>query len=161
MIKRTSKTDTQIGRRITLAVALACAVAACVPAVAAATPMAWVSPAPVKGPFNNCATPGYNSIQEAITVSPAKSTIHVCAGTYTEEVVIQKPDAIAAEAGATLQLPGSPTATKSPCDKEPEEQDLLMVCTGGKVNISGLTLDGAWPTGTCNDNLYTVNTGGG
>jgi hypothetical protein len=147
-------------RRLAACAVAACAVALAVPTIAVAENTAWVSPAPVKGPFNSCATPGYNSIQEAVNVSPAKSTIHVCAGTYTEQVVVSKAVKIEGES-ATLKLPASPAQTKSPCDNEPEEQDLLMVCTGGKVNISSLTLDGAWPTGTCNDNLYALNAGGG
>jgi hypothetical protein len=131
-------------------------------AASAAKTTAFVSNAPVKGPFNSCAEPGYNSIQAAVSANPAKSTIHVCAGTYEEQVIVEKPDTIAADSGATLKLPAaSPVATKSPCAKETEEQDLLMVCTGGKVSISGLTLDGAWKAGTCNDNLYTLNAGGG
>jgi hypothetical protein len=149
------------GHRIAVCAIATAAIALALPAIASAKSTVFVSPEPVKGPFSSCATPGYNSIQEAITISGSGTTIHVCAGTYTEQVVMQKPDNIAADPGATLKLPVAPAATKSPCDSEPEEQDLFMVCTGGKVSISGLTLDGAWPTGTCNDNLYTLNTGGG
>jgi parallel beta-helix repeat protein len=75
--------------------------------------------------------------------------------------VLATADSIAAQPGATLKLPASPAATKSPCDNEPEEQDLFMVCTAGKVSVSGLTLDGAWPGVTCNNNLYALNAGGG
>jgi len=162
-MKRTnSPTAAPLLWRIAACTAATLTVAIAAPAVAsAAGSTVFVSPNPVKGPFSSCATPGYNSIQEAITVNAAKTTIHVCAGTYTEQVVLPKEDTIAGDAGATLKLPASPAATTSPCANEPEEQDLFMVCTGGKVSISGLELDGAWPSGTCNDELYTLNTGGG
>jgi Right handed beta helix region len=150
-------------RRIVMFTAAVLAIAIAAPAMASAMgKTVFVSTAPVKGPFNSCSTPGYNSIQEAINVDPAGTAVHVCAGTYEEQVVLQKADSFAADSGATLKLPGSPTNSQSPCDNEPEnEQDLFMVCTAGKVNISGLTLDGAWPSGTCNDDLYALNAGAG
>lgn len=160
MRKRKSRTSVSVCRRLAKWAVATSAIALAVPAIASAAPTVFVSTEPVKGPFNSCLTPGYKGIQEAATANPAKTNIHVCKGTYEEQVVLTKADNIVADPGATLKLPASPMPTKSPCDKETEEQDLLMACTAGKVNISGLTLDGAWP-GTCNDNLYTLNTGGG
>lgn len=163
MYRRHSSTAAALLWRIAACTVAASAVAIAAPAMASAMgKTVFVSTSPVKGPFSSCSTPGYNSIQEAINADPAGTTVHVCAGTYEEQVVLQKADSFAADSGATLKLPGSPTNSKSPCDNEAEnEQDLFMVCTGGKVNITGLRLDGAWPSGTCNDDLYALNAGAG
>jgi parallel beta-helix repeat protein len=143
------------------AAALAIAIAA--PAMASAMgKTVFVSTSPVQAPHSSCSMPGFNSIQEAINASPAGTTVHVCAGTYEEQVLLQKADNVAADATATLKLPASPVNTKSPCDNEAEnEQDLFMVCTSGNVKVTGLTLNGAWPSGTCNDDLYALNAGAG
>jgi hypothetical protein len=125
------------------AVLLALVIAA--PSAASAAGVAWVSPSPISAPGTSCSTPAFNSIQAAITASPANSTVHVCAGTYTEQVVVEKNMAIKAETGATLAVPASPANSTTACDVA-EEQDLITVC--GSVHaglaISGLTLDGSW-----------------
>src|ERR1700730_7095875 len=82
--RMTERTGVQVGRRIVVLASTALAVAGFVPAVAGARGTRFVPPAAVKGPFNSCATPGSKSIQEAVTVTPSKTTIHVCAGSYTE-----------------------------------------------------------------------------
>src|ERR1700719_3199582 len=86
-----------VGRKLTILVASAVAALAVIPAVASAT--AWVSQAPVKTPFNSCANPGFNSIQSAIN-TPVTS-VHVCKGTYVEQLQIERAVSVVGEAGLT------------------------------------------------------------
>jgi Periplasmic copper-binding protein (NosD) len=163
MSKRKSRIAMTRWRRIAACALAASAVALVAPAIASAASTAFVSPAPVKGPFNSCATPGYNSIQEAISVSAPKTTVHVCAGTYKEQVKIEKPDSIAAEAGATLMLPASPANTVSACDVQEvnyEDQDQIVICGAGKVSIAGLTIDSKWTEVNCAKQFYGILVGG-
>jgi nitrous oxidase accessory protein NosD len=149
-------------RTLVLAAAALAAAAVLAPLAQAASTV-FVSPAPVKGPFNSCATPGYKSIQEAISVAPPKTTVHVCAGTYNEQVKIEKPDTIAAEAGATLMLPASPANTVSTCDVQEggyEEQVQVLVCGAGKVSIAGLSIDSKWTEINCAKQDYGILVGG-
>jgi parallel beta-helix repeat protein len=143
-------------------VVVACAVAACVPAVASASTV-FVGNEPVKGPFNSCATPGYKGIQEAVSTNPPKTTVHVCAGKYEEQVRIEKPDTIVADAGAKLMLPGSPANSTTACDVQEggdEQQDLVTICGAGKVKISGLTLEGRWAEVNCAKDFNDIMVGG-
>ena len=151
---------TRVGRTVGVVVCAACAVATAIPAVAAASSTVWVSPNTVKGPFNSCATPGYNSITEAAAVNPAKTTIHVCAGTYVEQARIEKPDTVEAEPGATLQTPASPTKSGTPCDNA-TQQDLLTLCGAGKIKVSGLSFNGEWPTNSCGGDQIDLYVAGG
>jgi parallel beta-helix repeat protein len=163
MIEETSRTATGIGRRIGLLAVVACALVACVPAVASASTV-FVSNEPVKGPFNSCASPGYKGIQEAVSTNPPKTTIHVCAGEYKEQVRIEKADTVAADAGAKLLLPASPANSTTSCDvQEPtkdEQQDLMTICGAGKVKISGLTLEGRWAEVNCAKDFNDIMVGG-
>ena len=134
-------------RRIAACTGATLAVAIAVPAIASAGTV-WVSPSPATPGGTSCSSPGFNSIQEAIGVTPANSKVHVCAGTYKEQVVIAKPDKVTADPGTTLQVPSSPSNSTTACDVA-EEQDLVTICGAGKVTISGLALDGSW-TGPVN-----------
>jgi pectin methylesterase-like acyl-CoA thioesterase len=112
----------KFGRRLAIMAATAFAVAVAVPAVAAASTL-WVSPAPVKSPFNSCIAPGYNTIQEAINVNaPAPKTVHVCLGTYTEQLQINKPQSIFAPPGVTVTASGIT-----------EQLDNELRCSGTRV----------------------------
>jgi hypothetical protein len=159
MYTRRNPNSLRVARRtVLLALGALTALAALAPMAHAATSV-WVSPAPVKGPFSSCATPGYNSIQEAVSVNPQHSTINVCAGTYKEQLRIEKQVTIAAQSGSVLQLPASPVNSASSCDVA-EEQDLITLCGAGKTKISGLTLEGRWPAGCTGIESVGVLVGG-
>jgi hypothetical protein len=87
----------------------------------------------------NCSSPGFNSIQFAVSASSAGDTIVVCDGTYNEQVTISKSLTLAGSGNAIIQ-PAVPAA------------DLNVVdVTGGttSVTMSGFTVAGPGPSG-CN-----------
>jgi nitrous oxidase accessory protein NosD len=148
------------GRKLAIMAAVTLAGFVVVPAVASAN-TAWVSEAPVKAPFSSCASPGFNSIQSAINASV--TSVRVCKGTYAEQLHIERALSIVGEAGAKVKLPASPTNSTTPCAVGPEEQDVVAVCgkgTAETVSVSSLTIEGYWPEGTCNGNLYDIFVGG-
>jgi hypothetical protein len=116
----------------------------------------------VAPPGSGCAAPGYNKIQEAVENSAAGSTINICSSTYREQLLIEKPVSLKSSGGPVIvTLPSSPEHSATPCDVLSEEQDVVSICVAGKVRISGLTVEGRWPSGTCNDNLFGIFAGGG
>jgi hypothetical protein len=152
--------------------ATAAAVAA-VPAAASATSL-WVAHAPTaKGSGKSCTSPGYNTIQAAITADTTGAKIEVCTGTYVEQLQITKGLSIVAAGSVTVQLPATPADSTTECDKaslkglEEHEygnqpnQDLVAICGAGTITITGLTFEGNWPAGTCDDSLYGILVGGG
>jgi len=127
----------------------ACAVLSAlgVPAAASATTL-WVSPAAPSAPFNSCAHPGYDSIQAA--VGGPGTAIHVCAGTYEEQLQIERNVQITGFEGVTLKLPAVTANATTACDKANEtltklpDQDAISIC-GGKVTIKNVNVDAIWP----------------
>ena len=116
----------------------------------------------------SCAAPGFTAIQPAITAAPAKATIHVCSGTYAEQLQITSPvSLVSAGSSVTVELPPSPVNSTTLCDpalnstNPPPSQDEISVCTSGTVGITGITVQALWPTDTCNDGLYGIFVGGG
>ena len=133
-------------RGLTLVASLICAAA--LPAGASATTL-WVSNKTPSAPFTNCEHPGYSHIQEAVR-GPG-TAIHVCAGTYEEQVQIERSVAITGYGAPTLKLPATTADATSACDKANEElvpkkpdQDAISIC-GGKVAIKNLNVDAIWP----------------
>jgi hypothetical protein len=139
------------------------------PAALAASGPLWVSSAStVAGNGTSCNSPGFNTIQAAIAAAPSGATVDVCAGTYVEQLTIEKALTIIGTGGSvTIQLPATPAHSITTCDMAIEnafggqDQDGISICTNGPVNISGVVLDAAWPAGTCSDNLQGILVGGG
>jgi parallel beta-helix repeat protein len=73
-------------------------------------------------------TKQYNSIQEAINASPENYTIYVYAGTYYENVVINKSIVLKGEDKLTTIIDGNNT------------DDVIFIDEGGHANISGFTI---------------------
>ena len=127
----------------------------------------WVSPAAVSVTPGSCAKPGYNTIQSAINAAPAGATIRVCAGTYVEQLQITQAVSLVGVGAVTVQLPAVPANSTTACDTAPgtggfqPNQDGVVVCTTGVVNMTGLKINAAWPSATCDDSLYGVLVAGG
>jgi hypothetical protein len=138
-------------------------------AALASSPAAlWVSSAPtVTGHGRDCAHPGYNAIQAAITKAPRGAVIDVCHGTYIEQLRINKSVSIRGIGSVTVELPGAAADSTTKCDTAPgtgsyqPDQDGVVICGRVHVAITHLTVDAAWPTSTCDDSLYGVLIGGG
>jgi nitrous oxidase accessory protein NosD len=146
-----------VGRKLVVLAITCTAMFAAVPAVASATAV-WVSPATPAAPFNSCASPGYSSIQQAISVNAPSTTVHICAGTYKEQLTIEHAVTLAAEPGAKLQLPASPAITTL-CAAA-NETALVNICGTGTVKITGLSIEGNFPITGCGDETYDVIAGG-
>ncbi len=144
--------------------AVAAVMCIAVPASASATTL-WVSPATPSAPYNSCAHPSYSTVQGAIN-GPG-TTIHVCPGTYVEQLQIERPVTITApETGATVKLPSTPVDSSTSCDTAihapyQPNQDAVSICTSGTVSISGLKIEAIWPTGTCYGSMYGIFVAGG
>jgi hypothetical protein len=147
-----------------------CAVlAALATAAAASANTLWVAPVAPSAPFNSCAHPGYDSIQAA--VEGPGTAIHVCGGTYEEQVQVERDVKITGYGGATLKIPATPTDSTTPCDSANEalnglpDQDAISVC-GGHVMIKDLNVDAIWPGEpvqglSCGFNLTGILVAGG
>jgi len=132
----------------------------------ALTTSLWVAHAPtVAGNGTSCTKPGYNTIQAALTAAPTGVVVHVCSGTYTEQLTIANAVSITASGPVTVQLPATPVDSTTTCDTAPgsgpHPQDAVDICTSGKVVLTGLAINASWPAGTCNDDLYAIFVAGG
>lgn len=127
----------------------------------------WVSNvAPVgAAPGSSCTNPGYSSIQSAINAASSGATIHVCAGTYTEQLTITKAVSLVAVGSVTAKLPATPANSTTACDNaigavSQQPQDEISIC-GAPVSITGITVSAYWPSATCYDSLYGILVGQG
>jgi hypothetical protein len=158
-------------QRATILVATTTGVVACaaiaVPAAASAASL-WVAHATtVSGNGTSCTKPGYNTIQSALEKASSGGKVEVCGGTYTEQLQITNPVTIAANGSVTVKLPANPANATTECDTATgtqsyaADQDEVSICTSGTVTLTGLTIDAAWPGGTCYESLYGVLVAGG
>ena len=132
----------------------------------AAVPQFWVAhTATVAGNGTSCTRPGFNTVQAALSAAPSGAAVHVCSGTYAEQLTITKAVTLTANGPVTMQLPGSPadsvTACEVPTTSDPHYQDEVDICTSGLVTLNGFGINANWPGSTCNDDLYAVFVGGG
>jgi hypothetical protein len=126
----------------------------------------YVSSSPV-GSDKSCASPGFNSIQAAVTASTAGATIKICAGTYAEQVVIGENLTIkgAGAASTTVTYPASPAAASGTCADSSslglQAYPIVQIC-GGKTKMSGLTIAGPFPVSDgCGAQPQGIFVGGG
>ncbi len=87
-------------------------------------------------------TKQYSSIQEAINASPENYTIYVYAGTYYENIVINKSIVLKGEDKLNTIIDGNHTA------------DVILIDEGGHANISGFTIQNS------GQNDYTTSDAG-
>jgi nitrous oxidase accessory protein NosD len=107
----------------------------------------FVSPTGASGAADrNCGSAAYSTVQSAVDAASAGSTVVVCRGTYTEDVIISAPLTLAGQHGAVIH--GSPTANGN-CDQlgpgGPGTAPCLAAITikSGHVKVQGLTVTGA------------------
>jgi Right handed beta helix region len=132
----------------------------------------WVNNAAApSSPDNSCAHPGYSTVQSAVTASHTGATIHICTGTYTEQVQISHGLSLKPVDGAvTIALPATPVISTTTCDTtvdnafgasvQPNE-DGISVCGPGTVKMTGITVRTLFPSDTCNDSEYGIMVAGG
>ena len=155
----------KLRHRTGLAVLVAIMVVVAIPAAASAASL-WVSPSPtITGNGRGCTEPGYNSIQAAINEASASDTIKVCSGTYSEQLTITKSVNLRASGTPVVKLPATPVNSTSTCGAAlaaagNTAQDGIDVCGDITVKASGLAIEAAWPSGTCDDDLYGIFVGG-
>jgi len=89
-----------------------------------------------------CPNAGFTHIQDAVAAAAAGDEIHICKGTYVEQVTIHKPLDIDADDGAILMPSSMRANTTSLFDAAPIATALLVADATG-VSVSGLTVDGA------------------
>jgi parallel beta-helix repeat protein len=89
-----------------------------------------------------CPKAGFTHIQDAVDAASAGDEIHICKGTYAEQVTIRKTLDIDADNGAILMPSAMHANTTSLFDAAPIAAALLVADATG-VSISGLTVDGA------------------
>jgi hypothetical protein len=89
-----------------------------------------------------CPNAGFTHIQDAVAAAAAGDEIHICKGTYAEQVTIHKPLDIDADDGAILMPSSMRANTTSLFDAAPIATALLVADATG-VSVSGLTVDGA------------------
>jgi hypothetical protein len=127
-------------------VAVGCLTA--IPATASAATL-WVSNATPSAPYNSCAHPGYDQIQAALA-GPG-TAVHVCAGTYAEQLNIERSIAITGYGGATVELPATTASSTTSCDAASEaatkrpDQEEISICGAYKVSIKNLNIKAIWP----------------
>src|ERR1700746_1970063 len=88
-----------------------------------------------------CPNAGFTRIQDAIDAASPGDQIHICKGTYVEQVAIRKSLTIDADNGAILIPSTMQVNTASLFDAAPIATALLVANATG-VSISGLTVDG-------------------
>ncbi len=88
-----------------------------------------------------CPNAAFSHIQDAVDAASPGDEIHICKGTYAEQLTIRKPLDIDSDNGAVLMPSAMQANTKSLFDAAPIATALLVADTTG-VSISGLIVDG-------------------
>lgn len=137
------------------------------PALASAHPL-WVSQSPTVVGGKSCTEPDYNSVQAAIAAATSGAKINVCSGTYEEQLKITKSVSLDASGTPEIKLPAAPANSTTTCGEalsaaqgNSAVQDEIDICGAVSVAVKGIAIEAAWPSGTCNDNLYGVFVGDG
>src|SRR5712672_3494790 len=89
-----------------------------------------------------CPNAAFSHIQDAVDATSPGDEIHICKGTYAEQVTIRKPLDIESDNGAILMPFAMQANTTSLFDAASIATALLVADTTG-VSISGLIVDGA------------------
>jgi hypothetical protein len=119
-----------------------------------------VAPSPMGSGHSggSCSSPGFNTIQSAVSAVPPRSLVFVCPGSYREQLTISK----------SLTLIGSgpsQTTVRSPSSLATDSfglQNLVdIVGPATNVTLSGFTISGPGPAGVVCSIVFGVFVGGG
>jgi hypothetical protein len=104
----------------------------------------------------SCKSGSFSTISAAVSAAAAGSTIMICAGNYSEQVIISKDLTLegldsATQAGAYFQAPGSMLTTTSPIKALAGYGPLAPVIwvTGGTVDIQNVFVDVEFGNSPC------------
>ncbi len=89
-----------------------------------------------------CPNARYTTIQAAVDAASPGGLIHVCPGTYPEQITISKPLHLRADSGAIV-MPGGMVANTTSLFNGAQIAPAVLVTDTGHVLIEGLTVDGA------------------
>ncbi|PZS01978.1 MAG: hypothetical protein DLM70_10970 [Chloroflexi bacterium] len=109
-----------------------------------------------------CASPGYNSIQAAIDAAAPGSTIHVCAGSYAESLVVNKTLTLKGDSGATVVPSGGPVplsrlpAVFTTDNLVDPDANLVVQGHGVKATVLTLTFAGPFTASNCSTEMYGI-----
>lgn len=156
------------GRRAVSTIAVLSLMAAA-PASANASTL-FVSPHP-SAPGTSCGHAGFKEVQNAIDQADTTpgTTVKICGGTYAEQLEITAGMTIQGRGGAKITMPAVIKNSATSCDETVDadplvtqpDRDLVSICTSGTVKLSGLTLEGKFPSDGCYDSEYNTMVGGG
>jgi hypothetical protein len=129
----------------------------------------WVSNQTTVGNDTSCASPGFNTITDAINAAGSSDdTIKVCTGTYDEQLIIQNSVTLQAKGTVTVVAPTTPASPTS-CDQDggagTPNEDQVDICGPStlpniSVTVTGITFQGNWGS-PCYDEIYGVAVLGG
>jgi nitrous oxidase accessory protein NosD len=123
---------------LVVALGLVFAPALTVPAASGATvPLLTVSENPTV-----CPDAQFTTIQAAIDAASPGANIHVCAGTYAEQLSISKPISLSGDNGVVIQPSGVVANSTGTASGQPIAA-IILVQETPDVNISDLIVDGA------------------
>lgn len=121
------------------------------------------------GADSSCSSPGYTSVQAAVTAAHSGSTVYLCSSgsPYTEQVIITKSLTLTGDPGVVIKGPASATSyagqgpslpAKFTTDNLLPPQAIVLIWGSGvSVTMSNITVDGPLPgTGGCASEEYGV-----
>lgn len=116
---------------------------------------------------SSCGKAGFTTIQAAITAATPGETITVCAGTYAEQLTIEKEVSFVGKGHPLVTLPASPALDTTTCDKEVEtatgegDEDLVSICGAVKVAITSINFEAHFNSGACSPHRFGILAAGG
>ena len=103
-----------------------------------------------------CPTATFTSIQAAVNAAKSGDVIRVCAGTYPEQVVIDKALSVQADNGVII-IPRNVIANSAGAASGEATAAIILVQNAGNVQLQGLIVDGsANGITSCSPNLIGI-----
>jgi nitrous oxidase accessory protein NosD len=102
----------------------------------------------------NCRSAAFSTVQSAVDAASAGSTVVVCGGSYTEDVIVSTPLTLKGRAGATIQ--GTPTANGVCEELGPEGPSSAPCLAGITIKSSHVTVEGLTVTGAIGEGILAT-----